>query len=259
GPSVPKDKEEKGLDKILSRAKTMLKRDESSKQMSVVPTIAHILTHPFAFIDPSVLTRRSQAKPDAPTDKAAPKKNKYEDLEGVIKIGKKDLFEERARKLGEKYGLEIKQREWYSTESTALRVEKPIGMRVHRTCAACSATFTSAKECPSCGSTKYKCCTPKRTGTEKIASRKRRVARLKANKENASIIPDYGAEFKETVLKRPSKMMFPGGVPDGTACKKCQRQKCANCARLKPRKADPEPDADVLKSVPAKIEALKLG
>lgn len=248
GPSVPKDKEEKGLDKILSRAKIMLKRDESSKQMSVVPTSLTPATD-----------IRSQAKPDAPTDKAAPKKNKYEDLEGVIKIGKKDLFEERARKLGEKYGLEIKQREWYSTESTALRVEKPIGMRVHRTCAACSATFTSAKECPSCGSTKYKCCTPKRTGTEKIASRKRRAARLKANKENASIIPDYGAEFKETVLKRPSKTMFPGGVPDGTACKKCQRQKCADCARLKPRKADPEPDADVLKSVPAKIEALKLG
>lgn len=207
----------------------------------------------------NVLTGRSQAKPDAPTDKAAPKKNKYEDLEGVIKVGKKDLFEEWARKVGEKYGLEIKQREWCSTESTALRVEKPIGMRVHRTCTACSAPFGSAKELPSCGSTKYKCCTPKHTETKKITSRKRRAARLKANKENASIIPDSGAEFRETVLKRPSKTMFPGGVTDGTACKKCQREKCADCALLKPRKADPELDADVLKSVPAKIEALKLG
>ncbi|KAH7131749.1 hypothetical protein B0J13DRAFT_610810 [Dactylonectria estremocensis] len=240
-PSAPKDKEDKGLDKILSRTETMLKRDESSKQMSGVPTSLTLVTD-----------IRSQAKLDAPTNTAISKKNEYDDLEGVIKVGRKDLFEERARKLGEKYGLEIKQR--YSNESTALRVEKPIGMRVHRTCAACSATFSSAKECPSCGSTKYKRCMPKRTETGKIASRKRRAARLKANKKNAFFIPDYGVDFKETVLKRPSTTIFPGGVADGTVCKKC-----ADWARLKPRKDDLEPDADVLKSVPAKIEALKLG
>ncbi|KAH7130875.1 hypothetical protein EDB81DRAFT_660253, partial [Dactylonectria macrodidyma] len=177
--------------------------------------------------------------------------NKYENLEGVIKVDKKDLFEERARKLGEKYGLEIKQKEWHSAESTALRVEKPIGIRVHRTCATCSATFSCAKECPTCGSTKYRRCTPRRTETEKIASQKRRAARLKADKENVSIIPHYGADFKMRVLKRPNKTISP--------CRKCQPQKCTSCAQLKPRKADPEPDADVLNSVPAMIEALKLG
>ncbi|KAH7166605.1 hypothetical protein EDB81DRAFT_640839 [Dactylonectria macrodidyma] len=249
GPSVPKDKEEKGFNKILPRAKTMLKRDENTKQISTVPTLLSPATD-----------IRSQT--GCPNDKAALKKNKYEDFNGVIKVSMKDLFEERVRKLSEEYGLEIKLRECYLTESTeniALHMEKPIGIRVYRTCAACSITFSSAKEWLSCGFTKYKRYMPKRMETEKIASRKRRAARLQANKENASIIPDYGADFEETVLKRLSKTIFPDGIPNDITRKKYQRQKCANYAQLKLHKANPKPDADVLKTVPAKIEALKLG
>lgn len=204
----------------------------------------------------------SQSKPAAPASTAAaapkvapaaePKKNKYDDLEGVSKVPRQELFEERARKLGEKYGLEIKKSEWYSTEGTALRVEKPIRMRVHRTCAACSATFSSAKECPSCGSTKYKRYPPKRTEAEKIASRERRAALIKANKENAPIIPDYRPEpKKEPVLTKPSKTGGPDLVhkkprqrvrrtchecqtlfnTGSKKCEKCEHVRCTDCPR----------------------------
>jgi hypothetical protein len=125
-------------------------------------------------------------------------------------------------------------------------------MRVHRTCAACSATFSSAKECPSCGSTKYKRYPPKRTEAEKIASRERRAALIKANKENAPIIPDYNYDpRKEPVLTKPSKCggqdlvhkkprqrvrrtchecqsLFTTG---NKTCDKCSHVRCTDCPR----------------------------
>ncbi|TDZ47720.1 hypothetical protein CTRI78_v008416 [Colletotrichum trifolii] len=362
GPSVPKEK--KGLGKILSRAKTVFKRsDGSSKRVSTLSTAAQQ--------PPAQSTTPGQSQPAAaaaqqstPAAKEVPKetpketsketpketskettkhpaKSKYEDLEGVVKVPRSELFEERARKLGERFGLEIKQSEWISTEGTALRVEKPIRMRVHRTCHKCNATFAAAKECPSCQHVRCTKCVrypPKRTEAERIASREKRAAILKAQKENAPIVPDYSYDAKDAkdiVLKRPSKTggqdliykkprqrvrrtchecqtlfvagnktcancshnrctdcprdppkkdkypfgypgdefgpnavphhechkckaIYPGGTADGTECKKCQHQKCADCSRLKPRKVEPEPDPEILKSIQAKIESLKL-
>ncbi|KAF6842059.1 hypothetical protein CPLU01_00152 [Colletotrichum plurivorum] len=335
GPSVPKEK--KGLGKILSRAKTVFKRgDSSSKRMSTMSTTGQQSSEQATTSGPA-----PAAEAAAPKETKQPAKSKYEDLEGVTKVPRAELFEERARKLGERFGLEIKQSEWISTEGTALRVEKPIRMRVHRTCHKCNATFAAAKECPSCQHVRCTKCVrhpPKRTEAERIASREKRAAILKAQKENAPIIPDYSYDAKDAkdiILKRPSKTggqdliykkprqrvrrtchecqtlfvagsktcakcnhnrctdcprdppkkdkypfgypgdefgpnavphhechecktIYPGGVADGTECKKCQHKKCGDCPRLKPRKVEPEPDPEILKSIQAKIESLKL-
>ncbi|KAH7375790.1 hypothetical protein B0T11DRAFT_270990 [Plectosphaerella cucumerina] len=264
GPSVPKDQEKKGLGKFLSRAKTVFK-SSSSKRASVQQpptssTTAATTQAKSSTPAPAAAGAGTSAAATAPKTSqkpAEPKKNKYDDVEGVTRVLKQDLFEERARKLGEKYGLEIKKSDWYSTEGTALRVEKPIRMRVHRTCAACSATFSSAKECPSCGSTKYKRYPPKRTEAEKIASRERRAALIKANKENAPIIPDYNYDpRKEPVLTKPSKCggqdlvhkkprqrvrrtchecqsLFTTG---NKTCDKCSHVRCTDCPRDPPKK-----------------------
>lgn len=220
----------------------------------VVETDARCSPKPTAPASTPAAVAKSETKPvPAPEAKKEPKKGKYDDLEGVTRVAKQDLFEERARKLGEKYGLEIKKSEWYSTEGTALRVEKPIRMRVHRTCAACSATFSSAKECPSCGSTKYKRYPPKRTEAEKIASRERRAALIKANKENAPIIPDYRYDSgkKDPPLTKPSKTGGPDLVhkkprqrvrrtchecqalfaTGSKRCDKCEHVRCTDCPR----------------------------
>ncbi|EXF85644.1 hypothetical protein CFIO01_11249 [Colletotrichum fioriniae PJ7] len=350
GPSVPKEK--KGLGKILSRAKTVFKRGDSSKRMSTLSTTGQQSSAQAATPGPSTTapaTEQPAAAAAATTTKETAKdttkkeapKSKYEDLEGVTRVPRSELFEERARKLGERFGLEIKQSEWISTEGTALRVEKPIRMRVHRTCHKCNATFAAAKECPGCQHVRCTKCVrhpPKRTEAERIASREKRAAILKAQKENAPIVPDYSYDAKnakDIVLKRPSKTggqdliykkprqrvrrtchecqtlftagsktcskcshnrctdcprdppkkdkypfgypgdefgpnavphhechkcktIYPGGVEDGTACKKCQHEKCVDCSRLKPRKVEPEPDPEILKSIQAKIESLKL-
>lgn len=179
-------------------------------------------------------------------------------MEGVSKLTRSQLFEERAKKLGERYGLDIKLSELQtgSPDDTVLRMDKPIRMRVRRTCHKCSATFSSAKECPNCQHARCTKCTrypPKRTEAEIIASRERRAAIIKANKENAPIIPDYSYAYddKKIVLTRPSKT---GGqdlvhkkprqrvrrtchecqtlyISGNKTCDKCGHVRCTDCPR----------------------------
>ncbi|EEU40364.1 uncharacterized protein NECHADRAFT_66538 [Fusarium vanettenii 77-13-4] len=257
-PSAPKEeKKEKGLSKLLTRTKTFLKRESSSnKRLSTMSTTK---AAPAGQSEP-VKTRYafSVTNCSAPDAKA-----RYEGLEGVSKLTRSQLIEERAKKLGERYGLDIKISELQtgSPDDTVLRMDKPIRMRVRRTCHKCNATFSSAKECPNCQHARCTKCTrypPKRTEAEIIASRERRAAIIKANKENAPIIPDYSYAFdeKKIVLTRPSKT---GGqdlvhkkprqrvrrtchecstlfISGNKTCEKCGHVRCTDCPRDPPKK-----------------------
>lgn len=55
------------------------------------------------------------------------------------------------------------------------------------------------------------------------------------------------------------KTVFPAGTTDGTPCEKCQEPKSDKSQRIKPRRVEPQPDPEVLKSVEAKLAALKVG
>ncbi|KAJ2905440.1 hypothetical protein MKZ38_005538 [Zalerion maritima] len=320
GPSTA-PKEKKGLGKVLSRMKTVLKRDKGKGVAG--PSTSTPAATTTAAAGPSTAKTVEPAKPSGPEP---------------TKIPKTQIHEERARKLGAKFGLEIQPNEWHSTEGHALRVEKPIRMRIHRTCHECKTTFGTSKECPKCKHARCGKCTrypPRRTEAEKQTSRERKTALVKKNKEDAPIVPDYDylTSSKKLVLTRPSKKggqdlvhkkprqrvrrtchecstlftagtktctkcghvrctecprdpskknkyplgypgdefgpnavpqfgchecqtLFPPSTEDGTECSKCKHPKCGQCARAKPRKIDPEPDPEVLKSIQAKIEKL---
>ncbi|KAF3767804.1 hypothetical protein M406DRAFT_328859 [Cryphonectria parasitica EP155] len=51
---------------------------------------------------------------------------------------------------------------------------------------------------------------------------------------------------------------FEPGVENGTPCAACSHEKCDKCDRLMPQKVEPEPDAEVLRRVQAKLETLSL-
>lgn len=326
GPSVPKEEKKKGVGKFLTRVKTVLKRADPSKRLS---TLGSSKAGP------------STAAPATSEPAAAETSKKPEEppFEGK-KIPRLKIHEERARKLAERYGLEIKPSEWHSTEGEALRVEKPIRMRVHRICHNCNSTFGTSRECPNpdCKHIRCKECTrypAKRTEAEKIASRERRAAILKERAENPPIAVDYNPSPEKVVLRRPAKAggqdlvykkprqrvrrtccqcskLFTGGVkqcpgcthtrctdcprdpskkdkypfgypgdefgknsvpvyacskckkrypPDaenGTACERCGTEKTPDTQRLKPQRIEPEPDPDILKSIEAKLQALKV-
>ncbi|KAL2137397.1 hypothetical protein VTI74DRAFT_18 [Chaetomium olivicolor] len=317
GASVPKkeEKEKKGFGKVLMRMKTVLKKADPSRRLSTLGSKP----------DPKAAAASSEpaqpAKPEAPA------------AVEPTKIPRKQIFEERAKKLGELYGLELKPSEWHSTEGHALRVEKPIRMRVHRKCHVCQTSFGLNKECSNCKHQRCKQCPrvpPKRTEAEREESRKKRAAIIKERAEKAPIIPDWDPTPKKIVLTRPAKTGgqdliyrkprqrirrlccqcdrlftgtktcegcqhtrctdcprdpakkdkypygYPGDAPGAkvahykcgtcshifsipaTASAACTKCSSAKCDRLTPRKVEPEPDPEILKSIQAKIESLNL-
>lgn len=246
-------RERKGLGKVLSRAKTFLKRGESSMRSQ---------SSTEAPAKPTPASEPAKKTEPAPQSKAAAARARYEAMQGVSKYSKAQMLEERARNLSERFGLDIKASEWHAAstvDDTVLRTDKPIRMRVRRSCHQCNTNFTTSNECGNCKHTRCSQCTrypPKRTEQELIASRERRAAIIKANKENAPIIADYGWDEKEILLKRPSKTggqdlvykkprqrvrrtchgcatVFKAG---SKKCEQCGHSRCTDCPRDPPKK-----------------------
>jgi len=265
-PAEGKDKRQR-FERVLSRVKTVLKRGESSmsskRQSQSVPSSQQ----PEAFEKPVQATKKSE--PTA-ADKTTANRAKYENMAGVTKMSRSQLLEERAKKLGERFGLELTATDYQpkatsTADDTVLRMDKSIRMRVRRSCHKCDTVFTQAKECPSCQHVRCSQCVrhpPKRTEAELQASRERRAAILKANKENAPIIPDWDYEYnaKDFVLTRPRKTvpgelvhrkprqrvrrnchecqtLFAVGVK---VCQNCEHVRCTDCPR-DPAKKDKYP------------------
>lgn len=137
-----------------------------------------------------------------------PAVKKQHEYPGATRIPRSQIHEERAKKLGARFGLEIKPSEWHSTEGDVLRVDKSVRMRIHRECHRCHASFGAGNECPSCNHVRCKKCTrnpTKRSESERQANREKREAQAKKNKETAPIIPSYDYAPTTIVLKRPSK------------------------------------------------------
>ncbi|GJN67058.1 zinc finger domain-containing protein [Purpureocillium lilacinum] len=130
--------------------------------------------------------------------------------ERVTKVSRTELLEQRAKKLAERYGLEFRLSDWITgaEDDTVLRVDKPIRIRIRRTCHLCNATFVAAEECSGC---QHVCCKdcprypPKRTEAEKAASRERKEAVSKDYRESSRIVADLYYDGGRVVLKRSSK------------------------------------------------------
>ncbi|RYP26896.1 hypothetical protein DL768_011512 [Monosporascus sp. mg162] len=184
GPSAASAaKEGKGkdrLEKVLHRMRTVFRKGESSRRKSAPPPSG-------ATGEPKVPTAAAtKSEPVPPATKEQP------EYPGATKIPRSQIHEERAKKLGARFGLEIKPSEWHSAEGDVLRVEKSVRMRIHREC-----HHTRCKKCIRYPS--------KRNESEQQANRERREALAKKHKENAPIIPSYDYTPTTIVLKRPSK------------------------------------------------------
>ena len=80
----------------------------------------------------SVLTLDTRSSSSHAATRLAEARAAYEGLTGVSKLSKLELFEERAKKLNERFGLEIQPMEWQKAipNDTVLRMDKPIRMRI---------------------------------------------------------------------------------------------------------------------------------
>lgn len=139
----------------------------------------------------------------------------FADYKSAAPVPRAQYYEERARKLGEHYGVDIEPSGWHATEGEVYRTEKPIRVRVHKDCHRCHTSFGLGSTCPSCSHHYCSKCgrdPPKRTDSQKQASRERREkgeTAIQMQQELKPIIPHYGLG-EPIVVTRPSRT---GGQP----------------------------------------------
>ncbi|KAH7342262.1 hypothetical protein BKA65DRAFT_478159 [Rhexocercosporidium sp. MPI-PUGE-AT-0058] len=253
GPAVPAEKKG-GLSKIVSRMKTVLKRSDGSKRLSFssksAPAVAPAVA-PTA--GPSV------AKSDEPTPVAAP-----EPVEPTTttsgpqptKIMRSQIEADRAKKLGERFSVTIDPM-YSGPDKEISRIEKPIRMRIHRSCHRCNATFRGGKICSQCEHVRCKAC-PRYP--LKKAEKKEKEPVVPAV---VGIEPDtYWGLREKVLLTKPSlkpgaqplvrktprqrvrrtchecNTLFAGGVK---ICSSCNHVRCVDCPR-DPAKKKKYPD-----------------
>jgi len=160
----------------------------------------------------------------------------------------------RARRLGERFKLPIEPSEWTAAraDTTIYRVEKPIRMRIHRTCHRCNTTFGSNKVCPSCEHRSCSQCTRYPAKKDKTVDKAKEEPPPEITPESGAIeVDDYHNLRQSVLLTRPSRTggqplvrknpmqrvrrtchecstLFPGG---SKVCANCQHLRCADCPR----------------------------
>ncbi|KHN98002.1 uncharacterized protein MAM_04391 [Metarhizium album ARSEF 1941] len=234
-PMSGQDGDGKGVGRVVSKIKNALKSDKREAAAS------------------------DTQRPSSPrADSRSDTKQESAPVSAVLKL---KILEERARKLGEKFGLVIESSDLsipYPDE-TVLRVDKPIRMRVRRTCHRCNTAFTTGNECRMCQHVRCERCPrhpPKEAQAELLADLEHLEAEANANKENAPIVPDYFWGDERIELKRPSKTggqdlvhrkprqrvrrtchecqtLFATG---SRKCENCNHIRCTDCPRDPPKK-----------------------
>lgn len=143
---------------------------------------------------------------------------------GVTTVSRAEIEKERARKIAEKYGLTLEPNEWAISNPTAERIEKPIRMRIHRTCHKCGTTYGSSKICVNCEHARCTKCPRYPIKKDKTQAEKGKAAAAAAT--TAVDAP----EEKKLVLTRPSRT---GGQPlVRKKPKQRVRRTCHDCGTL---------------------------
>ena len=164
-------------------------------------------------------------------------------------LNRSALQQDRARALFAKYGLTLESHEWIASPAqpaNVQRVEKPIRMRVHRSCHRCGMTYGADKICAGCEHKRCKKCprypkkrTPAEKGTETTEAaatkpKKKRVLTVTSKTGNELVYQTTKQRVRRTCHKCDT-MFIP---PTSTICENCRHVRCTKCPRepAKPKK-----------------------
>lgn len=156
---------------------------------------------------------------------------------------------ERARHLAHKYNIDLNTSDWKIIE-VAERVEKPIRMRIHRTCHVCSTSYGANKICASCGHERCGQCPryPKKKATggkgkEVVylgglkASGAEAIEGLKRKHKYVLTLPSKTGG-QDLVMKKPMQRVRRTChrcdnvfMPGNKICSKCDHVRCVDCPR----------------------------
>jgi hypothetical protein len=139
---------------------------------------------------------------------------------------------ERQRALFKKYGIQFDPKEWSVYEMPEVkRVEKPIRMRIHRTCHLCDATFVNSDHnCPSCSHLRCKKC-PRFPKKEKDNSTKKPEI-LKAVDDTNQYNYTGAGRYKVPKQRiRRSCHQCAADLGRDKTCVQCGHVRCTRCPR----------------------------
>ncbi|KAB8298044.1 hypothetical protein EYC80_001816 [Monilinia laxa] len=262
----------KGLSRVLGRMKTVLRRSDGSKRLpfttktstAVEPSASKTapIPKPIPTAEPpketpAAIPAAVEAKQTTtPSSLQAETQSKPQSKPQPIKVSRAEINAERARKLGERFQLQIEPHEWQtlSEEKDTWRIEKPIRMRIHRTCHKCNATFGANKICGNCEH-------PRCTKCPRYPLKKKEKGKGKTALATSGPTPvEVDTEWRPTeklVLTLPSNRV--GGQPlvkkkpmqrvrrtchecstlypvGSKICANCSHARCTDCPRDPPKK-----------------------
>ncbi|KAE8443403.1 hypothetical protein EG329_001884 [Mollisiaceae sp. DMI_Dod_QoI] len=240
GPPVPAKK--KGG--LLSRMRTVLKKSDGSRRFSLSSKPAAAGPSTSKLVEPIPVPVAEPVQEDIPA--------------GATKVMRSQIDADRARKLAERFAVTIEPLST-SVDRETYRIEKPIRMRIHRSCHICNTTFGNNKICAQCQHTRCKQCP--RYPVKKLEKKDKEPAT--ATGTSGAIEPDtyYGLR-EQLILTKPNpkpnaqplvrkkpmqrvrrtchecSSLFAPGVK---ICPNCQHVRCADCPR-DPAKKKKYPD-----------------
>ncbi|KAG0652797.1 hypothetical protein D0Z07_0588 [Hyphodiscus hymeniophilus] len=291
--TASEEREKSGVGRLLSRMKTVLRRSNGSKRLSVSGK------SPVATATPSTAGPSTSKHPDPVPGVEPTEPNTAPDGPQPVRMMRSQIDAERADRLGQRFKLpKMDAYEFPSRpDREALRIEKPIRMRIHRTCHKCQTTFGGNKICASCEHPRCSQCprypakkakTAGGTGKENEAAKTMIEGHIepdtywgmgeKAKKKSYPY--GYPGDAYSTTSLLPLNYschqctkVFPGiphpNSPEGLAatadpppppkCVRCGHEKCSECPRAPIVKVEPAPDPEILRRVEAKLAAMNVG
>lgn len=262
----PKEDRRKSLGKYVKRMSSVFKREKVDKSKSAAAAAPSASTATPAAASSSAAPaqgdKENKPKPDeataapaAPAPESTPQVAVDEpDPKPIItqELNRSALQQERARALFAKYGLTLESHEWISTTPQPIsvqRIEKPIRMRVHRSCHHCGTTYGVDKVCTNCEHKRCKKCPrypKKKTPAEKqkeaeatvqpVKPKKKKLLTLKS-KTGGELVYQHTRQRVRRTCHKCHNMFIPATA---TICEHCRHVRCTKCPR-DPAKVDKWP------------------
>lgn len=238
----------------MKRMKSALKKGSKSgssiSSESPKPAAAAASTTPSAPATPAYvpLSSTTLSHPNnSSLSSAMPKKRENPQPVPAMISNWSAVQEDRARALFAKYGLTLEPGEWQSpADMTVQRIDRPVRMRVHRTCHRCQTLFGPDKVCANCQHVRCKKCprhpAPRshdgadRPLTARVLGAKAKDVRLKPAEPPLTLPSQTGGQ--DLVHRKPRQRVRrfchkcnTQFVRKSTECANCQHIRCTKCPR----------------------------
>ncbi|KAK7538348.1 uncharacterized protein J3D65DRAFT_587741 [Phyllosticta citribraziliensis] len=232
------------IGKYVKRLRTVLKKNPSKDSSAAASASASDSKDHSSLPTRSVFSSTTPPQDIPPETKPAESKPVSSTV-GQTSYPRNAAQQERARALFAKYGLTLEAHEWITSgisNENVQRVEKPIRMRVHRTCHRCQTTFGPDRVCQKCEHTRCKKCPRYPAKKEDKAKGKARAGEPQAappakkgdclTMKSRTGGPDLERRPPKQRVRRTchkcDSLFIP---PTAASCTSCSHVRCTKCPR----------------------------